>query len=146
MWDIITLNRTACSLKLVNCLFLEFFTWYFQTIAGCMQVTETEESENVNKEGLLYQPHFTMRNLSHWEFNSPRTHSKLQFWHSILVLPNAYIQYLYLLQNIKLSQSRTCFSKGQYKRWSPESEYNLFQLYNCFFLGFLIQFSMIAFN
>lgn len=145
MWDFIALHRIACSSKLVNCLFLEFSTWYFQTIAGCMQVTETEESENVNKEGLLYQPHFTMRNLSHWEFNSPRTHSKLQVCHSILVLPNAYI-HLYLLHNIKLSQSRTCFSKGQYKWWSPELEYNLCQLHNCFFLGFLIQFGMIVFN
>lgn len=35
VWDFITLHRMACNLTLMNCLFLEFFIWYFQTMVDC---------------------------------------------------------------------------------------------------------------
>ena len=37
-WDLITLLRIVSNLKLVNCSFLEFSSWYFQTKVDCRQL------------------------------------------------------------------------------------------------------------
>lgn len=51
--DFFRLLRMECNLQLINCLFLKFSIRYFRATVDCGE-TETEESETMDKGGLLY--------------------------------------------------------------------------------------------